>query len=771
MAKKSENTEVRHWLDEIKSAKKREKDYRKDGDSIIQTYSGEKCDTVPFNILFSNTETLLPALFSQVPRPVVQRRFKDDDPIGLAAAKAGQRMLEFLCDTNVEGYETYADSMENATLDGLLPGRGVTQVKYDAEIIEGEIPQIAWEQVCTDSTHWKRFYVGYAKKWSKVPWIAFETYLDKKECEDLEIDPKIIAQINFTTGEDDEEDEKGQGTGGKDDNLGERKTALVYQIWDKSKKQIKYVSPNYTDGLLKEEDDPLGITGFFNVPRPLQFVKKSNDLVPTAMYKLYENQAKELNRLTTRLNKVIEAIKVRGAYDGNLGKELEQIFESDDNALVPAEIASVLSTEKGFDNAIWMIPIDKLIIVARELFGAREQCKRVIYEITGISDILRGQSVASETLGAQKIKESWGTMRLKRLQKEVQRYCRDILRMMLEVAAAKLSENTWAKATGLPFNTDEQVQQLTMSMQAMSAQAQQMAITVGQPPPELQQQLQQVQQELQKPKWSDILSLLRDDIQRAYRIDIETNSTIDVEATEDQKLVGDFMNAMGQLMAGLNPMVESGVMPFEAAKAMMLAVVRKFRFGNEVEDQLKAMTAPQKGNPEADKAKQEMQKVQADSQVKMQELQQKSQMAQQELQATMTQQMMEFKAEMQLEFAKLQANKEAELAKIQAQREMEVEKISLQRSTEQMKATIQRDTEIKKAQMQGEIEIQKASIAAAAQVMSAKQTSEETEEPQEDNSEIINTLAETLKTLTAPKKVIRDKQGLIESVVTVQNGD
>ncbi len=236
------SAEVRHWLGEIASAKKREKDYRKDGKEVIDIYSGKQPDKIPFNILFSNVETLLPALFSQTPRPVVQRRFKDEDPLGKAAAMAGQRMLEFLCDTNVEGYETFDQSIRYATLDGLLPGRGVTSVKYDAEIIEPDegsedptaAPVVKWEQVCPDSRGWDKVYFGYAKKWSKVPWMAYEEFLDKEECERL-FGASVTAKIVFTKGED-EDDDKEDGTGGRDDAdaQGSRKTALVYQIWDRA---------------------------------------------------------------------------------------------------------------------------------------------------------------------------------------------------------------------------------------------------------------------------------------------------------------------------------------------------------------------------------------------------------------------------------------------------------------------------------------------------------------------------------------------------------
>jgi len=196
------------------------------------------------------------------------------------------------------------------------------------------------------------------------------------------------------------------------------------------------LSPQY-DGYLKQQADPLDITGFYPIPKPLTLHRKSNDLTPTAFYTLYENQAVELNRITTRLNYVIEAIKVRGVYDSSLGDELEKVMDGDDNELAPTDKGASL-LEGGFDKAIWFMPIEKLVNVAQALIGAREQAKSVIYEITGLSDVIRGQSKASETLGAQKIKESWGTMRLKNQQKDVQVYVRDCLRIMLDIASQKI---------------------------------------------------------------------------------------------------------------------------------------------------------------------------------------------------------------------------------------------------------------------------------------------------------------------------------------------
>lgn len=599
-----------YWLNEIKAAKKREKDFRENGTRILEICEGEKKDATPFNILFSNTETLHPALYSATPRPVVSRRFKDSDLVGLAAAKAGERCLAFLLDTNIDGYETFDEAMGAATYDALLPGRGITTVKYDAAegtlpAKEGEgTPYKESELVCVESKSWNRVYFGYAKKWSKVPWIAYEFDVEKDEALRL-IGPKA-EKLVYTTPE---KEEDGGTKDKNEEDQGERKTACIYQIWVKDKRQIVYVAPQYKEEILKTDDDPLDLTGFFNCPRPIQFIERSHNLVPVAPYLLYENQAKELNKLTVRINKIISAIRARGVYDSALGDTLSSLMESDDNTLTATDKSASLAAEGGMDAAIWFMPVEKLIVVLRELYAARESCKQVIFEIMGLADIMRGASQASETLGAQQMKQSWGSLKLRRKQKEVQRYARDLLRMQLEIAAKKFSEDTWAKMTGLPYLTQQKVMELTAIMQAAQMSQQ-------------QDQFLQAQQQLQTPKWSDVLATLQNDLQRAYRIDIETNSTVEPEAVEDQKNIAEVMTALGQFLNGVTPLVAQGIMPFQAAQSMMLAITRRFRFGDEIEEYIRQMKPPQGGGEQAkaaaeqQKAQQEKERHAADMQAK-----------------------------------------------------------------------------------------------------------------------------------------------------------
>lgn len=742
---------VAFWLTEIKDARKREKDFRKDGEKILKIYDGTNQNIIPFNILFSNTETLLPAIYSAVPRPVVSRRFKDNDLIGKHASAAGTRMLEFLLDTNLNDYDAFDTVMRHTVLDALLPGRGLSSVKYHAMVHEpdesegeDEGVEVSHEMVCLETHGWSRVYLGYAKKWSKVPWIAFEEYVDKKEATRL-FGKAIADKITYTKDEPyDGEDKRSN----RKENApqGATKTACIYQIWDRQGgNRVKYLSPQYPDGLLKDEEDPLGLSGFFPCPKPLQFLEKTHSLVPTALYKIYENQATELNNIQLRLNELVRACKARGIYDTGLGPEIQKLMEADDNELIPAESASSLAADKGLGNAVWFWPLEVIQATLQSLYTARESCKQVIYEITGISDILRGASTASETATAQNIKNQWGTLRLKRLQKAVAVYARDVLRLMLELAASKIGEETWAKMTGLPYLTQVQVQQLSSLLQAAQMQLQQVQMMMPPPMPpqpgmppqapapmppqvqQLQQQVQQYQQQLQTPHWAQVLETLQDDMSRAYKIDIETNSTVETDATEDQANITKMMTAMGQYLNGVSPLVANGSMPFEVAKNMLLVIARRFQFGDEIENDLKQMTQPKPPDDGSAKAQAQAQQVE---QMKMQLEQQRMQLQDQQfkikLQADQAVQQAEVQQSLQSEarahelaLAQIQSKKELMALEVEAKRQAQLAELNSQRTTAHMLAKMTQETDLKKASLQAATQLE---LAALTQTAAAVET-------------------------------------------------
>jgi type II secretory pathway pseudopilin PulG len=421
--------------------------------------------------------------------------------------------------------------------------------------------------------------------------------MDRKEIED-NFGGEIANKIDFDAMPEswgNEEDPKENNS----DKMAGVKITKVYEVWDKASRQVMFFCPAYKLGPLKRLEDPLKLSGFFPVPRPLNFMRKVSTLLPTPLYTQYQQQAKELNEITRRLKHLIQAMKIRGFYN-SMVQGIDKVLMAEENEIVPLQNAAAVGDNAKMDAMIWLMPVAEIAAAIQQLYQQREQCKNVIYEITGISDIIRGSSVASETATAQNIKNQWGTLRLKRMQREVQRYCRDLMAIALEIAVERFSVETMSAMTGLPYPTNAQKQQVQMQIMAgqqMLQQAQTQAQQTGQQlpeiPPEVQQQLQQAQELLAKPSWEDVLGLLKNDVQRAYRIDIETNSTIDASASEDKQDISDLLNALSQFMNGIAPLVQEGVMPADVAKEMLLAVCRRYTFGPQLEDALMKMQAPQ----------------------------------------------------------------------------------------------------------------------------------------------------------------------------------
>ena len=596
------------WSGEIQDALSREKKYRQTAQRCVDLYEAKNPDETPFAILYSNVEVLAPAVYNARPIPIVQRRYKDSDPIGKAVCDVSTRMLKYLIDTESANYDSFDDLMQPAVLDGLITNRGLTRFKFVSQ--NNSMP----ECVYGEAVRWDKFFHGYARTWKKVPWIGFEWDMTEDEIRknfpDMPLDFRALQDLD----EDAKEPEPR-------DQLKGVKLAKVYEIWDKRSRRVYFFSPCYTKGPLRMVDDPLGLLGFFPVPRPLNFMRKVTTLVPTPLYEHYRQQAQELNEITKRLKAIIRAIKYRGAYNSAV-EGIEKMLKAEDNELVPVENVQSMPDGTGMDKLLWTVPVQELAQTAQSLYQQRESVKQVIYEITGISDILRGASVASETATAQQIKNQWGSLRLKKMQKEVQRYCREALGIMLEIACNKFDLQTIVQMTGAPYQSVQEKQQIAFAaqQQAMQAQmAQQGQPQPGQPPmlpapaggpPALPAALQA---ELQQPAWEQIYALMQNEVASHYKTDIETNSTIDAEAAQDKQDIAELLNALSQFLNGLGPLVEKGLMPFDIAKEMLLVISRRYNFGSQLEDSLLAMTQPQpqtQADPAAD-AKAEQAKAEA----------------------------------------------------------------------------------------------------------------------------------------------------------------
>lgn len=582
--KKSDTVkEIRDWLTRVDAANKRDKDWKKEAKSFYDRYDNEKSKDADnsvsgdgvgegaYNLLYSNTSILQPTLYSTTPNADVRRRFRDEDPLGKLAAKALERSLDFTISASC-----LDDEMSDTVFDMLIAGRGVARVKYkptiDTKQIQAadgtmqEFDYVVDERVVPELVPWDKFKIlDKAKRWNEVTAICFEHDMTKDELVDY-FGEEIASKVKLNELTDDEMKDLG-----KDTDIEKLKTATVYEIWDKDEKEALFISPTYKEDYLLRTEDPLHLQYFWPVPRPMYYVNTTKSLVPVPLTRLYRRQLRELDHVTVRISKVTDAMRIRGLYPSNI-TEIAAVAQGDDNDWIPVENASAIMAmgPGGLERAIWVWPIEKLPGVLQQLYVARDQIKQSIYEIIGISDILRGATKASETLGAQQIKAKSGSIRISRAQKEVARFVRDLLNMMSEIMVDRFSEQTFAAMTNMQLPTADQVNMAKTVM----AQTQQ----TGQPPSPKAQAV------LAQPSWNDVMGLLKDDKLRSYRVDIETDSTISDQLNQDMADLAAVLQSIGQVIQGAAPAVQSGILPAQAVIEIILAIARHARLGSAIED-------------------------------------------------------------------------------------------------------------------------------------------------------------------------------------------
>jgi len=689
---------VRYWLNQMGDALKREKQWRKEAREVLDIY--EAVTEQSFNILYSNTETLMPALYSATPKPATVRRIKSEpSPVAAAAADMLNKSLQWTLDTNDDEFCEFDSIMSGVVLSSLVPGRGQAWFNYDAKFVEvpskreskpeedleelqerdtpsvdqdeeKTIQKVANENIHPELVPYDQFLYGYAKTWKRVPWVA-RVYIYTKTDMDATW-PEVSRLVTYKSmAETVEADE--QPTGQNSNELdGAPMVCTVYQIWDKTTRKVYNICDGYECGPLEEPiDDPLGLSGFFPCPEPLVLARKVRNMIPVPLYKFYKAQAKELEEITRRLKGLIRAMRVRGMYSA-LIDDIAKVLDAEENVLVP--ITNAAGLDKGLSASIFLVPIQDYVPVIQELWNQRQQVKQVIYEVTGISDIIRGASVASETATAQDIKNRWGTLRLQDMQGRVQKFARNCIRIMAEIMCSQYDKEKFADITGvkLPSAADKmQIQQALQQQPMPPAQPPQ----PGQPPqqPQLPPQVKQI---LESPTWEDVIAFLRNSVQRQYRIDIETDSTLADDVKQDKAELAEIMTGLTQMIQALTPAVTGGFLPFDAAKSFIIAFVARFRLGQEVEDTLlKAVQPPPPGQQDQDAAKQqqqmEMQQAQQEFQMKQQQDQQRMQMEQAK--------MVNDQRMMQMELEMAERKHAMEMEKMALQHQVDMESIAAKR--------------------------------------------------------------------------------------------
>ena len=610
------------WRSELQRAQKYIDKWQQSADKIVKKYRDEETeasgDSPRYNVLWSNVQTLMPAVYAKAPKAVCQRRYLDRDPVGRIACQVLQRATQYQIDLGF-----LHNAVKQSVLERLLSGRGTLWVDYEPEISEKPVmgpdgapmededgetvteEQIEHETVCVDYVDRKDFLHAPARTWEEVPWVARRTYPTRKQCVERFGDDigKRIPLIMEPEANDEAKNVSAQ--------YDELLRASMWEIWYKPEKKVYWVADQF-DTVCDTRDDPLNLHAFFPCPKPLYATLTNDKLIPVPDYKQYQAQASEMADLTQRIDRLIAACQVKGVYDGSQPNIERLVTESRENDLIPVENWASFSQAGGLKGSVDFMPVDMFSKVLQELYQARREVKADIYEITGISDIIRGQGQASETATAQRIKGQFATLRLKDLQDEVARFVRDTVRIVAELIAEQFQPET--------------IEQ--MSSAAEMEGAQKMLPVMGPDGrPVIDPQTGQPKEAMQfdKQTFMQALQMLKDERMRGFRIDIETDSTISPDEQAEQQARVQFLGAVGQFMSSALPAIQQypGFAPLLGK--MMLFGVRGFRAGRELEgafedaiQKLEGQSMQPKPDPKTEQMQQKMQMERENHQMDMQ---------------------------------------------------------------------------------------------------------------------------------------------------------
>lgn len=541
---------VRHWKSALALARKEQDAWLKRAEKVVERYKDQRSewdDSKKFNILWSNVETITPTLYSRLPKPVVSRRFKDSDPVGRQASMVLERALEY----HLDAYDF--DAVPRAAVnDYLLPGRGVGRVLYkptygeEVTPVNGMEPEydetgmvvgytpvmgepytpVVYEEANCEYVYWKDFLHGPARKWEEVPWVAFCSYLTRSQLKERFGEKGERIKLDYTP--------EGLGEDAPKDVF---KKAKIWEIWDKEEGKVIWLSECH-ETPLDVDDPPLNLSGFFPCPKPLLSIVTNDSLIPIPEYTMYQDQAEELDDLTGRIASLVKSLKVAGIYAADVDEIKQILNDGVENTLIPVENWALFADKAGgLQNAISWMPIEQIMNVVISLYEAREKTKEELYEITGLADIIRGASKSSETATAQRIKGQFASMRLQERQNAVANWVRDLLRLKAEVIAEQFSAETLQMMTGLEVTPE-------------------------------------------------VMELLQNEPLRQFRIDIETDSTIQPDEQMEKQSRVEFMEAVGSFMERSLPLAQAvpELAPFLGE--MLMFGVRGFRAGRELEEQM-----------------------------------------------------------------------------------------------------------------------------------------------------------------------------------------
>ena len=242
-----------------------------------------------------------------------------------------------------------------------------------------------------DYIHWDDFSHSPERNWADVErrgWVSRRIALTKKEGKARFAEKFDEVPMNMTSRTSETLAEKERD--GSTEKYGE-----VWEIWDAVIKKRVFVAKGL-DSVLEIKDDPFRLEKFFPCPRPAYSTLTNENLFPVPDYLQYEDLADELDTISWRIRKLTEALRLVGMYDASaegIGRVLDAGVDGTMIAVsnFAANIGKSVQAGGELNGVVQWLPMDQVMETLLGLYKTRKEAKDTLYEVSGLSDIVRGQ--------------------------------------------------------------------------------------------------------------------------------------------------------------------------------------------------------------------------------------------------------------------------------------------------------------------------------------------------------------------------------------------
>ncbi len=542
------------WQTEIQASQQELLKFHQDANRITQRYLDKRDaygkDESKVNLFWSTMQVLLSMLYARPPKADVARSFQDyDDDVARVSGTILQRLLNRAFDDNVSAWDS---AVRQGIEDWLVVGEGQIWLRYEVEVEPYEIPavfdefgqelspaeeaeRIVNEDAPCDYIYWEDFFYSPARTWHEVRWVARRVFMTKDQLV-ARFGEAIAAQVPL-------------GNYSKKDQVNDQSPkhdpwnkAEVFEIWCKEKRKVYWYAKS-CDVILDVKDDPLGLDGFFPCPKPLAANVTSSNFMPRADYIFAQDQFNELDEINTRITWLTRATRVVGVYDKS-AEGIQSVFnQGAENQMIPVDNWAMFAEKGGIKGQVDWIPIQEVVNAIDHLRVYRQDKVTQIYEVLGVSDIMRGSSKASETAAAQQIKAQFGSTRIQLKQFYIADWITQALRIKAEIICKHFQPETIIKRSNIERTPDA-----PLAMQAVQ--------------------------------------LLKDEEMSEYRINIEADSMAALDWAAERDAAVQFMQGLGAFISQVAPMAQQVPAAAPVLMSLLQWSVSKFRVSTQIESVL-----------------------------------------------------------------------------------------------------------------------------------------------------------------------------------------